>query len=79
MKYTITPPWRIDETRDIDGVILVLENADLTDERGRVHQDGAWRVKVDGKVRKTFKGETAWSDSLRLYGDVRYEILRKGL
>lgn len=71
MTYKLHGPWAIDRTYEvgIDPVLVQLEVTDLIDERGRVFDQGAWRVKKDGKVLKTFKGETAWSDSLRLYND----------
>jgi hypothetical protein len=69
--YKLHGPWKVDRTYEVGmtPVVIALEVTDLIDNRGRVFDEGAWRVKVDGKVRKTFKGETAWSDAQRLYND----------
>ncbi len=53
---------------------LKWESATLVDTRnGNRYRDGAHRVLRAGKILKTFRGETAWSDAQRLFHD---EILK---
>jgi hypothetical protein len=78
VSYKIHGPWAIDEVyvNDEHDIKLTLMVTDLIDHHGNVFRDGAWQVKDHGKVVKTFKGETAWSDALRLFGDLRFAALR---
>ena len=73
--------WTVyqDSVRDsIDGSIQVtVEFADVMDRNGAYHWDGAWRVRLNGKHVKTFKGETAWSDAQRLADDIYRKELHK--
>lgn len=72
---------------EYESVTVVHEVADLYSERDDwTFEDGAHRVRAyypmtgkayKGKVYKrarTFKGETAWMDAERLYGDVVNEV-----
>jgi hypothetical protein len=68
-------PWR---NFGATPITLVVEVADLRDTQGgHVYTDGAYRVRKVGKGEnlatrfraKTFKGETAWSDAERYFGD----------
>lgn len=68
MKYKLHGPW---QAHDIVGPVEV-EVADLIDGTGHVWAEGAYRVKYNGKVRKTFKGETAWADGARLANELYY-------
>ena len=74
MSYRVVAPWSLENRRDVGGSEVTLEWADLIDSHGVVFREGAWRVRVDGKIRRTFKGETAWSDSHRLFSDVCYGL-----
>lgn len=79
MSYRISGPWRFSRDDWAHGHHIVVEVADLVDHRGRVYEQGAYHVKLDGKVLRTFKGETAWGDADSLVGDTRYRIMREGI
>lgn len=79
MKYTISGNW----TKTIEADAgwdspYSLEWADMKDTHGHDFLQGAWRVvnhvhrtaTDKPTVVKTFKGESAWSDSRRLAGDL---------
>lgn len=63
--------------------IIITEVADLRDTQGgRVHEDGAYRVRVEphysGAPRtKTFKGESAWSLAANYADQVAREIMHE--
>lgn len=87
-RYKVTSGWVVvnktaEVTQDGETVTLTRAYAKLTDTRGRwVYDQGAWKVTArydDGTsfVRaKTFKGETAWNDSERLYDDLVWKVRR---
>lgn len=71
MRYKLHGKWT--PTLDFDMGPVTIERNDLIDERGNVFNDGAYRVKKDGRTVKTFKGETAWSDAARLANDLYFD------
>lgn len=79
MSYRISGPWRFLYDDWVHGRHIVVEATDLVDHRGRVYDEGAYHVKLDGKVLRTFKGETAWMSADRLVRDTRYRIMREGI
>lgn len=81
MSYKIHGEWRDAADVLIAGlhgtdVRLKLEVTDLIDSHDHVWQEGAWRVRRNGKILRTFKGETAWSDSRRLFEDQNLLAMR---
>lgn len=77
-RYEIVGPWHVAQAASIAGQKYQLEYADLRDTRNdTVYSDGAYRVTLNGRPAKIgkggsvpFKGESAWSDGERLYGDL---------
>lgn len=69
MTYKLHGTWTLHDTiGPID-----IEACDLIDRYGKVWLEGAWRVRWNGKIRKTFKGETAFNDATRLANDLYYD------
>jgi len=78
----IDGPLTVVDTNTIGEVTLTRSVAPLQ-YRGWRYAEGAFIVTAkypDGKSyrpKKTFKGEMAWADSERLYGDLRLELGRR--
>ena len=66
--YKVKGNWHTHE--EFQGVELQV--CDLIESEQRVWSEGAWRVRGAGLRTRTFKGESAWSDARRWFGDVTY-------
>ncbi len=75
MSWKVKGDWVVES--DAHGV--TVESGGMTQFNGKGTEvawpDSAYRVKVEGKPTKVFKGECAWSDADRFANDARLKVM----